>query len=102
MSETRVWFGDQHPVSWDATSDGVPIDFTGADVVLHVDPVGGGTPGLDLPVTTSPGVVTHQLDGTLPVGPYDGVVRATIDGKTVTYPDAESGPMRLVVKARLE
>lgn len=99
MTETRVWQGDRHAESWTVTSDGAVVDLTGATVRLVADPrtVGGST--VELACSVAAGVVTHELDGTLPIGRYDLVAKVTRLGKTVTYPDAGSGPVRLVVSA---
>lgn len=99
MSETRVWQNDRHEISWGVTSGGAPVDLTGATVRLVARPGKAPQTPVDLPCSVANGVVTHTLTGDLPVDYYDVVVEATRAGQTVTYPDAATGPERLVVRA---
>lgn len=99
MSETKVWQHDKHAVSWRVTSAGVVVDLTGATVRLVAKPREVGGTSIDLACTVADGVVTHELDGTLPIARYDVVTEVTRLGKTVTYPDATAGPELLIVRA---
>lgn len=99
MSETKVWRGDKHAVSWRVTSAGALVDLTGATVRLVAKPREVGGEPLDLECSVTDGVVTHQLDGSLPVARYDIVVEASRLGQVVTYPDAATGPEHLIVRA---
>jgi hypothetical protein len=96
-TDTRVWQGDRHAVSWRVTSAAGTVDLTGATVRLVADPMGTGTTA-DLPCTVAGDVVTHELDGNLTPGLYRVVVEATRDGDVVTYPDAATGPLTLTVR----
>jgi hypothetical protein len=99
MTETRVWAGDKHPITWRvATTDGT-IDLTGATVRLIARPLILGQETTDLACTVDADVVTHQLDGALAVGRYDLVIEVTRAGEVITYPDAATAPERLVVRA---
>lgn len=97
----RLWFGDQETVVFDATSSGQPIDLTAATVQLRVDPLDRGEPAVYLPAVGSAGSFSVDFDGTLPVGFYDATAEATQAGKTVTYPDAKAGPVRVQVRAKI-
>ena len=97
---TTVWSGDTHAVSWGVTSGGVAVNLTGATVRLIAKNLNGAA-SVDLTSTFAVDVVTHQLTGTLPVGHYQIVVEATQGGVATTYPDAETGPMNLIVKRDL-
>lgn len=101
MTATEVWENDQHDVSWRVMSAGATVNLTGATVLLLAESLETGEVST-LENTFSSGIVSHALDGTLPVGKYDLVVRVTLDGKTVTYPDSKHGAMRLTVKKRIE
>lgn len=99
MTTTRVWQNDKHAVSWRVTSTAGAVDLTGATVRLLAKPQTAGQSLVTLASSVATDVVTHQLDGTLPVGVYYVVVEAARAGEIVTYPDASAGPLQLVVRA---
>jgi hypothetical protein len=97
MTDTVVWKGDTHDVSWKVVSGGVPVSLTGSAVRVLAKSLTSGETVL-LSNTFSAGIVTHVLDDSLAQGLYDLVIEVTLNGKTVTYPDAKTGPVRLTVR----
>lgn len=87
MSVT-VKHGDKYPITFTAN-----MDLTGSTVRLIVTPTSGTAIVLSASVTNAVGgVVTHTLDGTLPVGAYKVELEVTQGGSIVTFPTSQQAP----------
>lgn len=101
MSTTAVWFGDIKAVSWQATTTaGAAVDLSSATVQLIAKPEGGGA-SVILTNSVATSVVSHTLTGTLPVGRYQIVIKATQGAQPITYPDPNAEQHYLTVSAAL-
>lgn len=101
MTVYKIWEGDRYPVAFQASSSEGPVDFSGSQVRLIAKPTSGGN-FIELTCTAVGDTVNHTLDGSLRSGTYHLVTEATPpNGRVITYPDAKTGPLTLVVRQDL-
>ncbi len=75
--------GDEHPIQWKAN-----LDLTGATVRIVARPLVGAPVVLASTITdAAEGLVTHQLDGTLPLGTYKVELEVTDGEEIITFPN---------------
>lgn len=88
MTDIEIKFGDKRVVNFYTN-----LDLTGATgIEIKARPIGGATVVLAHEVVNlALGQVRHVTDGTLPIGLYSAVLRATLsDGRPVTAPSDDS------------
>lgn len=101
MTTYKIWENDRYPVAFQAQSSEGPVNFNGSTVRLIAKPADGSN-AIDLACTATGDTVNHTLDGLLGAGIYSLVTEATTpSGRVITYPDAKTGPLILVVKRDL-